>query len=160
MNVYLEKAKESENRTRAERAILEKVVDNAQVDIPDAMTNREAKTLLEEIQAKFKSQGVSWEQVLEQQGHENTWNNLREEAARRVKTSLVLSAISKQENIQISETDFLEKVRELAQVYNTDEKAVYDQMKKNPALAQGIAQQAMSQKILTYLIENNEVKYI
>ncbi len=160
MITYLDKAKENENKTRAERAILEKVVEAAQLDIPDSMINKEAKTLLEEIQAKFKSQGVSWEQVLEQQGHENTWNNLREEAARRVKTSLVLSAISKTENIQISESDFLEKIKELARVYNTDEKAIYEQMTQNPTLAQGIAQQAMSQKILNYLIENNEVKYI
>jgi trigger factor len=124
------------------------------------MINREAKTLLEEIQAKFKSQGISWEQVLEQQGHENTWNNLREEALKRVKTSLVLGAIAKAENIELTEADFSEKVKELATVYNSEEKAIYEQMTQNPLLAQGLAQQVMSRKILDYLLENNEVKYI
>ena len=160
MAKYLEKARENENKIRTEKAILEKVVDSAKVDIPDSMVNREAKTLLEEIQARFKSQGISWDQVLEQQGHENTWNSLREEAAKRVRTSLVLSAVAKTENIQLTEEDFLEKVRELARTYNSDEKAIYEQMAQNPALAQGLSQQIMSQKIINYLLENNEVKYI
>jgi len=160
MSKYLEKTRENENKIRAERTVLEKIVDAAKVDIPDSMVNREAKTLLEEIQARFKSQGVSWEQVLEQQGHENTWNSLREEASKRVRTSLVLSAVAKTENIQLTEEDFQEKVRELARVYNSDEKAIYEQMAQSPALAQGLSQQIMSQKIINYLLENNEVKYI
>lgn len=160
MEKYLEKTRENENKIRAERAILDKVVEAAKLDIPDSMVNREAKTLLEEIQARFKSQGISWEQVLEQQGHENTWNSLREEAAKRVKTSLVLSAVAKTENIQLTEEDFAEKVRELARVYNSEEKVIYEQMAQNPALAQGLSQQIMSQKIINYLLENNEVKYI
>lgn len=157
---YLEKNRENENKIRAEKKILEKVVESAKLEIPDSMVNREAKTLLEEIQARFKSQGISWEQVLEQQGHEKTWNSLREEATKRVKTSLVLSAVAKTENIQLTEEDFSEKVKELARVYNSEEKAVYEQMAQNPALAQGLSQQIMSQKIINYLLENNEVKYI
>lgn len=160
MTKYLEKTKESENKIRTEKAILEKIVESAKVDIPDSMVNREAKTLLEEVQAKFKSQGISWDQVLEKQGYENTWNSLREEAAKRVRTSLVLSAVAKTENIQLTEEDFLEKVKELARVYNSEEKAIYEQMAHNPGLAQGLSQQIMSQKIINYLLENNEVKYI
>jgi len=160
MAKYLEKTRENENKIRSEKAILEKIVDLAKVDVPDSMVNREAKTLLEEIQARFKSQGISWEQVLEQQGHENTWNSLREEAAKRVRTSLVLSAVAKTENIQLTEEDFSEKVKELARTYNSDEKVIYEQMAQNPALAQSLSQQIMSQKIINYLLENNEVKYI
>ena len=160
MLTYLEKSRENENKIRAEKIILEKIVEAAKLEIPDSMVNREAKTLLEEIQTRFKSQGISWEQVLEQQGHESTWNSLREEAGKRVKTSLVLSAVAKTESIQLTEEDFSEKVKELARSYNSDEKVVYEQMAQNPALAQGLSQQIMSQKIINYLLENNEVKYI
>jgi len=160
MSKYLEKSKENENKIRAEKVILEKIVEQAKLDIPDSMVNREAKTLLEEIQTRFKSQGISWEQVLEQQGHESTWNSLREEAAKRVKTSLVLSAVAKTENIILTEADFAEKVKELARVYNSDEKSIYEQMAQTPALAQGLSQQIMSQKIIGYLLENNNIKYV
>ncbi len=134
-----------------------KVVDQAQVDIPDSMINREAKILLEEVQGKLKSQGLSWEQVLDAQGHENIWNNLRDEASKRIKNSLVLGAIAKQENLQLNDEDFNERVKELASMYATDEKTLYKQIGQNPGLAQGLAQQIMGQKITKFLINNNEV---
>ncbi len=157
---YIEQSRENENRVRSEKAIIDKIVEETKLDIPDTMINREAKYLMEEVENRFKSQGMSWEQVIEQQGHENIWSNLREEAAKRVKTSLVLGAIAKQENITLTDEDFAAKVKELAGVYNTEENKIYEQMTQNPSLAQSLSQQIMSQKIINYLLENNEVKYI
>ena len=157
---YIEKAREKENDVRAEKAIIDKVVNETGLDIPDTMINREAKYLMEDIENRFKNQGMSWEQVIEQQGQENIWNNLREEAAKRVKTSLVLGAIAKAESISLTEEDFAVKVKELAATYNTDEPKIYEQMTQNPSIAQGLSQQIISQKIINYLLENNEVKYI
>ncbi|EKE03091.1 MAG: hypothetical protein ACD_20C00261G0001 [uncultured bacterium] len=157
---FLEKSQKNENKTRAERVVLDKVIEQAQVDIPDSMINREAKVLMEEVQGKLKAQGISWEQVLDTQGQENIWNSLREEASKRVKSSLVLGAIAKTENIHPSDDDFLAKVRELATVYNTDEQAIFQQISKNPGLAQGISHQIMTQKVVQFLLDNNEVKYI
>ncbi|HBH19027.1 MAG TPA: hypothetical protein DDX14_08870, partial [Cyanobacteria bacterium UBA9579] len=64
------------------------------------------------------------------------------------------------ENIHPSDDDFLAKVRELATVYNTDEQAIFQQISKNPGLAQGISHQIMTQKVVQFLLDNNEVKYI
>jgi len=160
LSKYIEQARENEKKIMAEKAIVDKVVDETKLDIPDTMINREAKYLMEEVENRFKSQGMSWEQMIEQQGHENIWNSLREEATRRVKTSLVLGAIAKEENITITDEDFAAKVKELAEAYNAEEMKVYEQMSQNPSLAQGLSQQIMSQKIINYLFENNEVKYI
>lgn len=157
---YIEQSRENENRVRSEKAIVDKIVDDTKLEIPDTMINREAKYLMEEVENKFKSQGMSWEQVIEQQGQENIWNNLREEASKRVKTSLVLGAVAKQENISLTDDDFGQKVKELAQAYNTEEMKIYEHMSQNPSLAQSLSQQIMSQKIINYLLENNEVKYI
>ncbi|MEI7474311.1 MAG: trigger factor [bacterium] len=157
---YLTKNVETENKFRAEKAILDKVLENIDVELPDSMINREAKLLLEDVQQKFKSQGISWEQVLETQGHEAMWNNLREEASKRVKTSLVLGAVAKAENITIDDEELLEKVREIAVMYNTDEKNLLSQMSKNSNLVQSLTHQIMGQKILKFLLDNNEVKYI
>ena len=157
---YLEKTEKTENKTRAEKVVMDKVINNAQVEIPDSMTNKEAKILLEEVQAKLKSQGISWEQVLDTQGHENIWKNLREEAAKRVKSSLVLGAIAKVENLQINDDDFIDKVREFATQYNTDEKSVFKHIAQNPGLAQALSQQIMGQKVVDFLINNNNINYV
>lgn len=157
---FLEKSEKNENKIRAEKVILEKVVEQAQVDLPDSMVNREAKVLMEEVQAKFKSQGISWEQVLDSQGQENIWKNLREEASRRVKNSLVLGAIAKVEDLQLTDEDFITQVREMATAYNTDEQTIFQHISKNPGLAQAISHQVMTQKVVQFLLDNNEVKYI
>ena len=160
LNKYLEQNKENENKARAEKAVIEKVVDESKLEIPDTMINREAKFLMEEMEGKFKQQGISWQQVVEQQGQEEMWNSLREEASKRVKTSLVLGAVAQAENITLNDEDFTQKVQELAAAYNSDMNKIYEQMSQNPSLAQGLSQQIISQKIVNYLLENNEVKYI
>ena len=157
---YLEKSVQAENKSRSEKEILNKVLDQAQVEVSDTMTNREARILLEEVQANLKNQGVSWEQVLDAQGHENIWNNLREEASKRVKTNLVLGAIAKTENIQVSDEEMIEKVKELANLYATDEKTVLNRISESPALANSISHQIMTQKVISFLLSNNEIKYI
>ncbi len=157
---YLDKSKTTENESRAEQAVLTKIIDQTEVEIPDSMINKEARVLLEEVQSKLKSQGISWEQVLETQGHESMWNNLRDEASKRVKTSLVLGAIAKEENLQLKDNDFVDRVKDLSTLYNTDEESVFKHISQNPDLAQTLSQQIMGQKVVDFLVENNEIKYI
>ena len=160
ITAYLEKTEKLENDNRSQKALLDKVVDTAEVEVPDSMINREAKVLMEEVQQKMQAQGVAWEQVLDQQGHENMWNNLREEATKRIKNSLVLGAIAKAEDIKVSDDDFTAKVSELAAMYNTDEKTIYKQMAQNHGMAQVLTQQLLGQNITKFLVENNEVKFV
>ncbi len=157
---YLEKTQKLENETRAQKELIDKIVDQTKVEIPDSMINREAKVLMQEFQEKMKSQGVAWEQVIDQQGHENVWNNLRSDAEKRVKNSLVLGEIAKVEEIKVDDNDFFEKVKEVAAMYGTDEKTVYKQMAQNPGMAQIFTQQLLGQNITKFLLENNEVNYI
>lgn len=157
---FIKKTAETENNNRSEKAILDKIIEESQVEIPDSMINREAKVLLEELQMRVKSQGINWETFVDAQGFEALWNNTREEAAKRVKTSLVLSEISKTEDIKLSDEYFQEKVNEISALYNTDEKTIFRQFSQNPALVQSFTQQIMGQRIIDFLLENNEVKYI
>ena len=157
---YLKRHEEMENKNRAQNKILETIIENAQVDIPDSMINREAKLLMEDIKNKVTANGTSWEQFLDLQGQENIWNNLREEAQKRIKNSLVLEHISKVENIKLEDDAIEKKVSEMAKMYNTDEKTVYNQMSKNPQILQSLIQQLISQNIIDFLVENNKVNYV
>lgn len=157
---YLERQVEMENKNRAQNKILETVIANAQVDIQDSMINREAKLLMEEIRNKMVAQGASWEQFLDAQGQENIWNNLRDEAHKRIKNSLVLEFISKTEDIKIDDAAVENKIKEMARMYNTEEKAIYAQISKNPPILQSIIQQIISQNIVDFLVENNKINYV
>lgn len=157
---YLEKMEEQENDNRLHRALLERVVEESKVEIPDSMINREAKVLLGEVQQRLKAQNISWEEVLDSQGHEKIWANLRSEATKRVKTSLVVSTIIKSEGIELTEEDFGSRVEEIAKVYKTDHKSVLKHLSNNQGMAQFLSQQIISHKVLEKLSEYVEINYV
>lgn len=157
---YIDSQSEMENKVKVQNAVLEKIISEADVEIPDAMVNREAKILMDEFQQKITSQGMSWEKFLDSQGQEKIWENLRDEANRRIKNSLVLSHIAKVEDIKVDDSEFENKIQEMAKLYKTDEKTIYNQISKDPVMVQSIMQQLISQNITDFLVENNKINYV
>lgn len=156
---YIQKNVDAENEFRKQKAIIDKVVDESQMTVPDAMINREARILLEEVQNRFKEQGMNWEQFVDSQGHEKIWQNLRQEAHRRIQTSLTFSAIAKQENVAVTAEEFQQEVANVAKERNLDEKLAMKQLANNPEAAQAIADEILSQKIVKFLLDRAEISF-
>ena len=85
---------------------------------------------------------------------------LREEALKRIKNSLMLSEVAKLENISVTPADLEEKLGEMANLYHTDKDTIFKEISRNPGLIQSLSQQALSQKITMFLIENNNIKFV
>lgn len=157
---YIDKGVEAENDFRKQKATIEKTVKEAKMTIPDAMINREAKILLEEVQQRFKSQGMNWEQFVDSQGHEKIWENLRQEAEQRIRTSLVFSAIARQEGIAVTAEEFQNELANLAKDRNIDEKLAMKQLANNPQAAQALSDEILSQKIVDFLMNRSEFTFV
>jgi len=157
---YLDQSVEQENNFRKQKAVIDKVVDGAKIEVPDAMINREARVLLEEIQNNFKSQGMNWEQFVDSQGQEKIWQNLRQEAARRIQTSLTFGAIAKQESITVGPDMFQQEVLNLAKDRNVDDKQVMRQLANNPEAAQALADEILSRQIVEFLMARSEFNFV
>ena len=157
---YLDTQKADIDRMNAEKAIFEKVADNAKVDIQQSMIDREADELVEEYRQKLTAQGFTWEQALEAQGYDNIMNQLKEDAEVRVKNSLVIDKIAKEENIEVTQADFSAKLSELSKMYQLDPKTMLQQFSKTPAIFNALSHQALNEKVTAFLTENNTVKYI
>ncbi len=156
----IEEGIERENVFRKQKYLIEEVVKQAEVNLPDSMINREAKLLMDEVKGRLQGQGHSWEQFVELQGQENVWNNLLVEAGQRIKTSLVFGAIAKKENLTVTEDEFAEQVKELGKMANADEKTVMRQLANNPGAAQSMNDQILSQKIVQLLSEKSEFTFV
>ena len=154
---YLDKQKEDIDRTNSEKAIFEKVVNNAKVDIQQSMIDREADQLLEEYKQKLQMQGFTWEQAVEAQGYDSIMNNLKEDAAIRVKNSLVIDKIAKEENITVSQADFGAKLAELGRMYQIDTPTMIKQLSQTPGVFNSLSQQALNEKVAKFLADNNIV---
>lgn len=156
VRTLLARSEEEENAYRKQKAVVAAILETANVDIPESMLNRETKLLIEEVQQRLKGQGLSWEKFLDVEGRESTLENMRQEAAKRIKTSLVFGAIARQENLQVNEDEFSGLVNELAASRGVDEKQIMRQLGNNFAAAQALSDQVLSQKIVDFLVERAE----
>jgi len=155
---YLDNQKADIDRTNSEKAIFEKIVSDAKVEIQQSMVDREADQLVEEYKQKLEMQGFTWEQAVEAQGYDEIMNSLKEDAAVRVKNSLVIDKIAKIENISVTQADFTDKLNELSSMYQMDTATMVRQLSQTPGVFNALSQQALNEKVTQFLIENNTAK--
>ena len=156
---YLDTQKADIDRTNSEKAIFEKVTGDAKVEIQQSMIDREADQLAEEYKQKLSMQGFSWDQAVEAQGYDNIMNSLKEDAAMRVKNSLVIDKIAKEENLVVSQAEFGAKLSEIGRMYQMDTPTMIKQLSQTPGVFNAIYQQALNEKVTQFLAENNTVKF-
>lgn len=156
---FLDKTKEQEDKKNSENAIFEKVLANVQVEIQDTMIERETQSLLEEYKQRLGSQGFSWEDLIKTQNQDEIMSELKKEASLRIKNSLVIDKIAQEENIKVEHTDIEKKLQEIQTSYQVDRNEILKQIKQNPSLFTSLSQQALNEKVMNFLAENNKVEF-
>ena len=154
---YLDKQKNDMDQMNMQKAIFERIVNDAKADIQQSMIDRETDELVAEYKQKLTSQGFTWEQALQAHGYENIMEQLKEDAVIRVKNSLVIDKIAKEENITVSQADFGAKLSELSQMYQIDANTMIKQLSQTPGVFNALSQHALNEKITKFLMENNTI---
>lgn len=157
---YLDSQKETNNRQNSENAIFEKVIEAAKVEIPQAMIEREAETLTNDYKQRLQSQGLSWEDVEKSQGGENLTETIKEDAKNRIKNSLVIDKIAKEENIKLDPQDLHKKFSQLGAAYGMNQADLMKQLGGNPEIIASLSQQALNDKVRDFLMEKNTVELV
>ena len=155
---YLDSQKADIDRVSSEKAIFEKISSDAKVDIQQSMIDREADQLAEEYKQKLSMQGFTWEQAVQAQGYDEIMKSLKEDAAVRVKNSLVIDKIAKEEKIVVSQEEFSAKLAELSRMYQIDPSTMIKQLSQTPGVFNAISHQALNEKVTKFLADNNTVK--
>ena len=154
---HLETQKEDIDRVNSEKAVFDKVTSEAKVDIQQSMIDRETDVLVADYKQKLEMQGFTWEQALEAQGYDNIVSQLKEDAAIRVKNSLVIDKIAKEEKIEVTQAEFGAKLAELSQMYQIDTATMVKNLYQSPEVFNALSQQALNEKVTKFLAENNTV---
>lgn len=153
---HLEEHAEERARMELENLLVEKAVENAQVDIPACMIDQQADRMVREMEYRMAAQGLRLEDYLRFTGSsvEQLREGNREEAARRVKTSLVLEAIKNAEGITATDEDIDQELERIAQERKLD----VQQMKENlrPEDREYLADTILTRKVLELLKDNAE----
>lgn len=114
--------KESEAKAKKESEAIEKVVEAAKMDIPQAMIDTQVNRMLEDFAMRLQQQGLSVEQYFQYTGMtaDKIMEEMKPEAVKRIKNSLVLEAVAKAENIEVLEEEFEAELQKMADMYKME----------------------------------------
>ncbi|WP_368244816.1 trigger factor [Clostridium tertium] len=155
------KKMEEENNNRAEReyedAIIKAVVENAKIDVPEVMVEKEIDTMVRNLEQRLQYQGLNLEQYFQFTGTDEAKMReyMKENAEVKVKTDLVLEAVEKAENIDATEDELKEKAKEVAKMYSAEEDDKMVDLLMNGQRAALLADVKVS-KTIKFLVENNK----
>ena len=155
---YLDDAQTFENEKRKSDAIFNKVYNDTNIDIQDSMIAREVEAVKEETKQNALRQGQDWDKIVETEGKDSVNEKLREEAIKRIKNSLIIEKITKEEGIKIEQSDLLTQIQEIARVYGASSTSVFEEMKKNPSSFAFLSQQIATRKVNELLLSANKFK--
>ena len=149
------------NAERADRefeeAVLKAVTENAKIEIPAVMVEKEIDSMVKNLEQRLQYQGLTLDQYFELTGTDaaKMRDYMKENAEVKVKTDLVLEAIEKAENIEATEEEIKEKAVEVAKMYSAgeDEKMIELLIKGQGA---ALASDVKVQKTVNFLLENNK----
>ena len=152
---------EAANAERADRefeeAVINAVAENAKVEIPAVMVEKEVDKMVQNLQQRLQYQGLNLEQYFQFTGtdEEKMREYMRENAATKVKVDLVLEAVEKAENIDATEEEIKEKAVEVAKMYSAseDDKMVELLMQSQQA---ALRSDVITNKAVKFLLENNK----
>lgn len=119
----LRKKLQESNDIRAKReyeeAVVDAVVNNASIEIPEVMINKEIDNMVKDLEMRLRYQGLDLQTYYEYTNNteESVREFMKESAEKRVKTDLVIEKIGKTENIEASEDELQAKAAELAKQY-------------------------------------------
>ena len=113
----LEERKVSDAKRAKMDAVIDAVIANATMDIPEAMITTTQRQIMDEYAQNMQAQGLSLEQYMKYTGldADTLMDQLKPQAESRIKGRLVLEAVAKAENITASEEDFEAEVKTMAE---------------------------------------------
>ena len=122
LRAKLSETKQQQATTENENNVVEKVVSNASMEIPEAMIEEQVSNSLEDYARRMRSQGLTMEQYMQFTGmtEERLREDIRPQAEKRIRTRLVLEAIVAAENIEAPEDAVEAEIKKMADTYKME----------------------------------------
>ena len=140
--------KENEAKRAKEDAAVDKAIENAQMDIPEAMLKTQCRQMLDDFSRRMQSQGLSMEQYFQFTGMtaDKMMEDMKPQALKRIQTRLVLEKVAEVENIQPTEEEVNEEIAKMAEAYKMEADKLkellgereLEQMKKDMAVQKAV----------------------
>lgn len=144
----LEEKKEADAKNAKEEAVVEAIIADAEMEIPEAMIATQQRQMVDEFAQRLAMQGLSMEQYSQFTGMTAAamMEQVKPQAEKRIQSRLVLEAVVEAEKIEVSDAEYEEELAKMAEAYKMeveqikeimdDERAV--EMKKDMAIQKAV----------------------
>ena len=146
--------KVNDGKRAQEDAAVDAIIESAKMDLPEAMVDTQARQMLDEFAQRMQQQGLTLDQYMQFTGMtaDKMMDELRPQAEKRIKTRLVLEAIAKAENIEITDEKLDEEIAKMAEAYQMEADKLKSFMgdKEKEQMKQDMA----VQEAITFVVDN------
>ena len=150
----IKERKERTGKEKKENQAVEQAVKNAEYEIPQPMIETQTTQMVEDFAQRIQSQGITLEQYFQFTGltAEKMMEDMRPQAIKRIETRLVLEAVAKAENIEITDEKIDEELAKMAESYNMEVEKLKEFMGENEK--KQMKEDLAVQEAVTFLVEN------
>lgn len=150
----LEERKAKQMKDEKEDAAMAAVVENAEMEIPDAMLATEQRQMLDQFAQRITMQGMQLEQYMQMTGtnREMLLEQLKPQAETKIKSRLCMEAVAKAENITASGEDYEEELKVMAEAYQIEADKVKEMMGEKEK--ESIMKDLAVRKAIEFVAEN------
>ena len=154
----LEKAAEDKTKAETENAVIDKVAEEAEIDIPDAMIEAQIDRLVNDFAQRLAYQGLNLDMYMQYTGatKESFREGFKEQAQKQVRVSLVLEEVAKQEGIAANPEEIDDKLAEMSKQYNMEVEKLKELLQ--PADMENIEKEIALTKTIEMLVNKAKIK--
>lgn len=148
------KKKEEAAKTAKENEAVDKAVENAEMELPEAMVQTQAENMVEDFAQRIQGQGLTMEQYMQYTGltPDRMAEQMKPQAVKRIQTRLVLEEIVKAENIQVSDEEVEAELQKMAEMYKMELDKLKEYMGEEEK--ESMKKDLAVQKAVDLLVEN------
>lgn len=150
----LQKAKEDEIKREQEDEIIGKIIENAEMEIPEQMVDAQTRQMTQEFAQRLQSQGLSLEQYMQFTGltPQKMMEELQPQALKRIQSRLVLEAVAAAEKLEASEEELEKEMENMAGMYQMEVDKLKDLIGEDEK--KQISMDLVVQKAVEFVVES------
>ena len=150
--------KEKAARDAKEAAVIDAIIADSDMDIPEAMVTTQQKQMIDEFAQRMQMQGLSMEQYFQFSGAtlDKMMEQVKPQAETRIKSRLVLEAVAAKEGIEATEEDYEEEIKTMAEVYQMEPDKIKEMLPEKSV--KGIKEDIAVKKAAEFVVNNAKAK--
>ncbi len=154
----LEERKAKEAKDAKEAAVIEEIVKDSEMEIPEAMLATQQRQMVDEFAQRIQMQGLSIDQYFQFTGssYEQMIEQVKPQAEKRIQSRLVLEAVARAENITATDEDYEDELKVMAEAYQMEVEKVKELLPEK-SVAQ-IKEDIAVKKAAEFVVENAKEK--